>query len=232
MRRADRLFDLIQILRDGRLHTARALADRLEVSVRTIWRDMAVLQAARLPVEGARGLGYLMRETIDLPPLTLTPEELEALRLGAALVAQGADPGLARAAEGLRGKVEAVLPARLTTPRAPPAPFVFTGRETADGAVHLPLLRAALRDRAVLRIAYRAPAGGETLRELRPLQLEFWGRAWTLAAWCELRSDFRSFRLDRIATLEPAGRSFAEEPGRGLADYLARPDRQSSAGDG
>jgi len=221
MRRADRLFDLIQILRDGRLHAARDLAARLEVSVRTIWRDMAVLQASGLPVEGARGLGYMLRETIDLPPLTLTPDELEALRLGAELVARGADPGLGRAAESLRGKIEAVLPDRRLADARTPLPYVFTGAETAAGASHLPAIRRALANRETLRIDYRDADGRPVSRRVRPLQLQFWGRVWTLAGWCELRGDFRSFRLDRIAGLDPTGEGFAAEPGRGLDDYLA-----------
>ncbi|MFM7445695.1 MAG: helix-turn-helix transcriptional regulator, partial [Tabrizicola sp.] len=103
MRRTDRLFDLIQILRDGRLHTARDMADRLEVSTRTLWRDMATLIASGLPVEGERGVGYILREPVTLPPLTLTSDEVQALTLGLQLVTRGADPSLTRAAESLLG---------------------------------------------------------------------------------------------------------------------------------
>jgi predicted DNA-binding transcriptional regulator YafY len=229
MRRTDRLFDLIQILRDGRLHTARALAERVEVSARTIWRDMASLQAAGLPVDGERGLGYILRERVDLPPLSLTPDEVEALRLGAALVARGADPSLAHAAEMLRAKVESVLPDRLRQTPAPHGPFIFTGRETADSAIHLPPLRRALRERLRVRLVYRDAAGADSKRQVRPLQLEFWGRVWTLAAWCESRSDFRTFRLDRIEALTLTDQTFPIEPGKDLTDYLARLDRPPSA---
>lgn len=225
MRRSDRLFDLIQILRDGRLHTARDMAERLEVSVRTIWRDMASLQASGLPVDGERGVGYILRETIDLPPLSLTPDEVEALRLGAALVARGADPSLARAAELLRAKVESVLPAALLRPPPGDGPFVFTGRETEDSAVHLPSLRHALRERLKLRLVYVDAAGDYSTRQVRPLQLEFWGRVWTLAAYCELRRDFRTFRLDRMEKLTVMNEGFPVEPGRELDDYMARKNR-------
>jgi predicted DNA-binding transcriptional regulator YafY len=224
MSRTDRLFDIIQILRDGRLHTARTLAERVEVSTRTIWRDMASLQASGLPVDGERGVGYILRETIDLPPLTLTPDEVEALRLGAALVARGADPSLARAAQMLRAKVESVLPDNLRHTPTTNGPFVFTGRETEDSAIHLPPLRHALRERLLIRLVYRDASGSYTTREVRPLQLEFWGRVWTLAAWCETRADFRSFRLDRIEQLSLTDRVFLVEPGRELADYMARRD--------
>jgi len=229
MRRTDRLFDIIQTLRDGRLHTARALAERLEVSTRTIWRDMASLQASGLPVDGERGVGYILRETIDLPPLSLTPDEVEALRLGAALVARGADPSLARAAEMLRAKVETALPDRLRQPPATDGPFIFTGRETEDSAIHLPPLRHALRERLRLRLVYRDASGSCSTRQVRPLQLEFWGRVWTLAAWCETRSDFRSFRLDRIEQLTLTAATFPTEAGRELADYMARQDRTPSS---
>jgi len=221
MRRSDRLFDLIQILRDGRLHKAAELAVRLEVSVRTIWRDMATLMASGLPVEGERGVGYILRAPITLPPMMLTAAELEALRLGVRLVAEGADPGLARAAQGLATKIASVTPA----PEAltdEDGLFVFTGRETARAAPHLPMLRKAIREKERLAISYIDPEGRESHRDLRPLQLEFWGRVWTLAAWCEARADFRSFRVDRILAITPTGEIFPDEPGCRLADYRAR----------
>ncbi|QYK40216.1 MAG: YafY family transcriptional regulator [Paracoccaceae bacterium] len=221
MPQTTRLFDLIQILRDGRLHTARAIADRLEVSTRTVWRDMARLQAAGWPVEGERGLGYMLRESVDLPPLTLTVEEIEALRLGAALVARGADPGLARAAGNLTAKIVAALPPRLAA--APgPAPFVYTATETETGARHLAALRRAVRDGLATRIDYCDETSRATARDIRPLQLEFWGRVWTLAAFCDLRGDFRSFRLDRIADCQVHDHPFVREPGRDLAAWQAR----------
>ena len=220
MRRTDRLFDLIQILRDGRLHRASEIASRLEVSVRTIWRDMATLMASGLPVEGERGVGYILRAPITLPPLMLNAAELEALRLGVRLVAEGADPGLARAARGLATKIAAVTP-------APPTPevddlFVFTGTEAHRAAPHLPVIRAAIRGHERLTISYIDISGAESHRDIRPLQLEFWGRVWTLAAWCEARGDFRAFRVDRIVAVTPTGETFAAEPGKTLADYKAR----------
>ena len=220
MRRTDRLFDLIQILRDGRLHKAAEMADRLEVSNRTIWRDMATLMASGLPVEGERGVGYILRAPITLPPMILTSAELEAFRLGVRLVADGADPGLARAARSLATKIGAVTP-------APPEPdddglFVFTGREVTRAAPHMPMLRAAIRSNERLTITYVDESGLDSHRDIRPLQLEFWGRVWTLAAWCEARQDFRSFRVDRIRAITPTGETFPTEPGRDLAAWRAR----------
>lgn len=220
MRRTDRLFDLIQILRDGRLHRAAEMAERLEVSVRTIWRDMATLMASGLPVEGERGVGYILRAPITLPPMILTAAELEALRLGVRLVAEGADPGLGRAARSLASKVAAVTP----QPVAPEGDdlFVFQGSQATRAAPHLPLLRKAIRGRQRLAITYIDPAGAESHRDIRPLLLEFWGRVWTLAAFCEARQDFRSFRVDRIVAITETGEGFAQEPGRTLADYKTR----------
>lgn len=220
MRRTDRLFDLIQILRDGRLHRASEMAARLEVSVRTIWRDMSTLMTSGLPVEGERGVGYILRAPITLPPMIMTSAELEALRLGVRLVAEGADPGLARAARGLASKIAAVTP----TPTGPEPDdlFVFSGNEAKRAAPHLPILRQAVRKKLRLSISYIDQAGGESHRDIRPLQLEFWGRVWTLAAFCEARLDFRSFRVDRITAVTNTKEPYPIEPGRGLADYRAR----------
>lgn len=219
MRRTDRLFDLIQILRDGRLHTAHDMAERLEVSTRTLWRDMATLIASGLPVEGERGMGYLLREPITLPPLTLTPDEVQALNLGLQLVSRGADPSLTRAAETLQGKIAAVLPARLMDGIGQDT-WVFPGDEALAAARHLPTLRRAIRLRERVVIHYIDGSGIPTERPVRPLILEFWGRVWTLASWCEVRAAFRSFRVDRIDSLTTwPGETFPDDPGTTLADW-------------
>lgn len=218
MRRTDRLFDLIQILRDGRLHTARDMAERLEVSTRTLWRDMATLIASGLPVEGERGVGYILREPITLPPLTLTEDETEALALALRLLSEGADPGMAGAAARLSSKIMAALPASRAGQADPPV-WIFPGAEALAAARHLPDLRRAIRLGAVLEIAYADGAGRETVRAVRPLVLEFWGRVWTLATWCEARGDFRSFRVDRIVEMRDTGRVVPPEAGRDLAAW-------------
>jgi predicted DNA-binding transcriptional regulator YafY len=218
MRRTDRLFELIQILRDGRLHTARDMAERLEVSTRTLWRDMATLIASGLPVEGERGVGYILREPVTLPPLTLTPDEVQALTLGLQLVTRGADPSLTRAAESLLGKVTAVLPARLLDGIGQDT-WVFPGAEALAAAPHLPSLRQAIRLRKRVVIEYVDASGRLSERPVRPLLLEFWGRVWTLASWCETRRALRSFRVDRIKALQPTGETFPDDPGTTLADW-------------
>ncbi|MCE8545715.1 YafY family transcriptional regulator [Ruegeria pomeroyi] len=219
MRRTDRLFDIIQILRDGKLHRARDIAARLEVSVRTIYRDMDTLVASGIPVEGERGVGYMVREQITLPPLNLTPEELEALNLGMAIVAEAADPELKAAAQRLAEKVDAVLPTQ-TVAEADAWKFaVYPFADAARGLAHMAPIRAAIKARQKLRLVYRRIDGELTERTIRPLHMEYWGRVWTLTAWCELRAGFRVFRIDLIKTLSPLPELFRDEPGKTLADY-------------
>lgn len=216
MRRNDRLFDLIQILRDGQLHRAGDLGARLGVSTRTIWRDMATLVASGLPIEGERGVGYVMRAPVSLPPLALTRDEFEALRLGLSLAASAADPVSARAAATLRGKIGAVAPQGLQDGGA--ETFVYSSAEAARAAPHLALIRRAIREH--LFVIATMPDLAEPLR-LRPLHLDFWARLWTLTAWCEKTHDFRVLRVD-LMTQTSAGGGFLPEPQKSLDAYVAR----------
>jgi predicted DNA-binding transcriptional regulator YafY len=220
MRRTDRLFDLVQLFSRRRLLTGAAIADALGVSLRTVYRDIDTLVASGVPIEGERGVGYLLREPYFLPPLTLNPIEIEALHLGMALVRRSGDAALAEAADHLERKVDAVLPS--DRPRS--------GHRWSV-AVHLPsrlpgerrniaTLRAAIARREVIAINYQALDGGLSARAIRPLELEFWGRVWTVTAWCEWRADFRVFRVERITHCEPTGRLFEAERGKRLIDYL------------
>ncbi|MFA3915901.1 helix-turn-helix transcriptional regulator [Ruegeria hyattellae] len=220
MRRTDRLFDIIQILRDGKLHRAQDIADRLEVSVRTIYRDMDTLAASGIPVEGERGVGYMVREAITLPPLTLTAEELEALNLGMAIVAEAADPDLRAAAESLADKIDAVLPIEVISEADAWKFAVYPFADAARGFTHMAPLRAAIKSRQKLDLRYRRIDGTLTHRKIRPLHMEYWGRVWTLTAWCEARDDFRVFRVDLIEDLTPLPELFVDEPGKRLSDYV------------
>jgi len=225
MRRTDRLFEIIQILRDGKLHRAQDIAARLEVSTRTIYRDMDTLVASGVPVEGERGVGYMVREQISLPPLTLTPEELEALNLGMAIVAEAADPDLKAAAQSLAAKVDAVLPEQ-TIAEADAWKFaVYPFADAARGFAHMPTLRSAIKARQKLRLSYRRIDGTLTQRTIRPLHMEYWGRVWTLTAWCETREDFRVFRVDLIKEAAALPELFVDEPGKRLKDYQPYKDR-------
>ena len=224
MRRTDRLFDIIQILRDGKLHRAQDIAERLEVSVRTIYRDMDTLVASGVPVEGERGVGYMARDAITLPPLTLTTPELEALNLGMAIVAEAADPDLKRAAESLAAKIDAILPTE-TIAEADAWKFaVYPFADTARGVSHMASLRTAIKSRQKLFLQYRRIDGTLTGRRIRPLHMEYWGRVWTLTAWCETRADFRVFRIDLIEEARPLPELFTDEPGKTLADYKKQLD--------
>lgn len=216
MARNDRLFRLLQILRDGKLHRAVDLARDLGVSERTIWRDMATLTERGLPVHGERGVGYVLRDPITLPPLALSRDEMEVLRLGLALVAAGADPVLSRAAASLRARISAVAP--LDASETGADTFVFSSPEAARAAPHLGLIRRALREHLTLILNF---GGGDPIR-IRPLHLEFWGKAWTLLAWSEYHNDFRVFRVDLVNSIKHDGGAFLPEPGKSVEDYLAR----------
>ena len=222
MRRSDRLIELLSLLRDGERHTAEEMAARLGVSVRTIYRDMDRLQASGVPVEGTRGRGYRATGAIALPPLTLTPAELEALNLGIAIVSEAGDADLARAAATLGDKIDAVLPERAIAEAEAWKFAIHPLADAARGLGHMPTLRSAIRARQKLRLAFRDGEGTPSERIIRPLLLENWGRVWTLTAWCETRGDFASFRVDLIETATALPEIFADEPGRTLADYEAR----------
>ena len=222
MPRTDRLFDLIQILRDGRLHRAQDLAQRLEVSIRTIYRDMDTLIASGVPIAGERGLGYMATAAITLPPLNLTLTELEALHLGMAIVQEAADDELKRAAQTLSAKIDAVLPENRAAPATGWGFAVYPFAEAAKGFRHMPQIRAAIRARQKLWLDYRDEDDRSSERVVRPLQIEYWGRVWTMTAWCEMRSDFRVFRVDRIATLRVLPQLFVDETGKTLADFQSQ----------
>ena len=221
MRRADRLFQIIQILRrHRRAVTAEALALELEVSVRTVYRDVAELIGRRVPIEGAAGVGYLLREGFDLPPLMFTEDELDALLLGTRIVQSWGDPELGRAAADVLAKVAAVLPERIRPRVASLALAAPPSGRRPEIAVDMARLRRWMREERKIRIAYLDLKDSATTRLVRPMNLAFFPPFWVLLGWCELRRDFRSFRLDRIAQLEFLDERYPQEPGRRLVDYL------------
>ncbi len=218
MRRADRLFQIVQLVRGRRLTTADFLAVRLEVSVRTVYRDIADLQAQGVPLEGEAGVGYRMRAGFDLPPLMFTRDEAQALVASVRLAAPRLDRALAREAEGALAKIVAVLPADVRAAAESLPLFALTAGPDAATLERLAALRAAAVERRKVRLDYRDLKGDASERTVRPLGCFFWDAVWTLAAWCELRQDFRSFRLDRIAAMQVLDERFRDEPGRTLAD--------------
>jgi predicted DNA-binding transcriptional regulator YafY len=222
MRRADRLFDVIQILRSaGRPVTAAALAAELEVTVRTIYRDIAALQASRVPIEGEAGVGYVLRRGFDLPPLMFTADEIEAIVIGARLTRRTGDPALQQAAERVLSKVTAILPEGLRA-HVTAAPFFVSGRGApVPPAVDLADIRAAIHGCRKLRIEYVDEKGARTRRTIWPIAVAYYVDATLVAAWCELRGDYRHFRTDRIAAAALLDERFPTDGGRLMADWLA-----------
>ncbi|MDH3452243.1 MAG: YafY family transcriptional regulator [Gammaproteobacteria bacterium] len=220
MRRADRLFEIIQILRRRNLTRARDLAEKLEVSERTIYRDVQDLMASGVPIDGEAGVGYVLRKGFDLPPLMFDEQEIEALVLGARIVQSWADPKLAEAATNVIAKVETVVPPRLRKVMAETALLAPANHGAEPITVDPSELREAVRSVHKIRFDYRDEEDRPSRRTVRPLALAFYGRVWLLVSWCEMRDDFRSFRLDRMRDLQILPVTFAPEPGKTIDDYL------------
>jgi predicted DNA-binding transcriptional regulator YafY len=220
MRRADRLFQVVQLIRGRRLSTAAFLAERLEVSLRTIYRDIADLSAQGVPIEGEAGVGYRMSPGFNLPPLMFCPEEAKALVAAVRLAGSRLDAGLSAHAEAALSKILSVLPP--TTRAAAESLAVYAPAYTFDEAVRhrLEAIRLATESHRKLRLHYRDLREAESHRTVRPLGCFYWGRVWTLGAWCEERDDFRNFRLDRVVELLVLEDRFRDEPGHTLADLF------------
>lgn len=202
MRRADRLFDIIQRLRTAsRPITAAALAEEFEVAVRTIYRDVATLQARRIPIDGEPGVGYALRRGFDLPPLMFTSDEIDAIAVGMRLLRRTGDRALQAAADNVLSKLTVILPEPLREGLAAPPVFVSSHGAPVPPIADLAAIRAAIRDGRKLRIAYADENGRRTRRTVWPIVLAYGTEATLIGAWCELRSDFRHFRTDRIAAL-------------------------------
>jgi predicted DNA-binding transcriptional regulator YafY len=204
MRRADRLFQIVQLLRARRLATASDLAGELEVSTRTVYRDVQDLIDGGVPIDGEAGVGYRLRKGFELKPMTFTVEEIEALVLGARMVQAWADPDLGAAVRSAMTKVEAVLPEPLQASMLKTALFGPPYRTRQATAGPLRQLRRAIGEESWAWVHYVDGDGAETERTIVPLGLYFWGKQWLAAAYCWLRSDYRTFRVDRIRELRLA----------------------------
>ena len=210
MRRAARLFQLIQILRRSRHPvTAAALAGELEISPRTVYRDMADLIGQRVPIQGEAGLGYVLEPGFDMPCLMLTPDEIEAVVLGAQLVAKLPDAHLASSARDLIAKVALAVPERLRSFVVEPNVGAKLPDEPPAGAIDLRPLRSAIRGGLKLRLRYQAETGEETERTVWPVILGYAETRALLIAWCELREGFRHFRTDRMVAVEVLDEPYA-----------------------
>lgn len=235
MRRADRLFQTVQLIRGRRLSTAAFLAQRLEVSERTVYRDIAQLQQQGVPIEGEAGVGYRMGAGFALPPLMFSEDEARAVLAAVRLAQDRLDPALAAAAELAMGRILSVLPPAART--ATESLALFAAGAPGPSAVtqhNLQALREAIQARRKLRVDYVDLEQQRSQRVLRPLGCFYWGEVWTLGAWCEHRAAFRSFRIDRFERIQTLEQRFADEPGKTLAEFLrsagAKPPRKGWTG--
>jgi len=221
-RRADRLFQIVQILRGRRLTTAALLAERLGVSPRTIYRDIQDLSLSGVPVEGEAGSGYRLLEGYHLPPLMLTPQESEAMMVAIRLLRTWGGDSLSLALESAQEKMLAILPAESRRRAEQSRVFAPDFSEQSFSKSRFDQIHQAISRQEVLALHYRDESGQLSWRDVQPLGLFFWGEHWLLVAWCERREDYRSFRLDRCLTVTLAGRRFSERADRSLNDFLRK----------
>lgn len=199
MRKASRLFEIIQILRLAKKPmTAAAMAETLEVTVRSIYRDIVALQAMRVPIEGGRGIGYIMRPGFDLPPLMFSIEEMEAIVLSLALLERTGDDELKQAAKRVNQKIAGAVPAPLRQAMEGKALYAWGSAAPSPVGLDLGLVRRAIRDEQKLTLDYRDELGRATERMIRPIALIYYSQTANIVAWCELRQAIRNFRSDRV----------------------------------
>lgn len=220
MRRAERLFRLVNEMRSRRISRACELAAALEVSVSTIYRDIAHLQASGLPIDGEAGVGYLLRPGFDLPNVAFTNDQIDALAVGLSFVERTGDPVLATAAREARAMLQASLPAPEDR-RLADAPF-YSLQPRRPPSQHGVPLRQAIRNQRVVQIDYRDSEGNVTRRRLRPLVIWDLPDGWMVSGWCELRRGFRTFRWDRISELSLTSDRFLEDEKTGLIAFMER----------
>jgi predicted DNA-binding transcriptional regulator YafY len=220
MSRAQRLLDLIQLLRRHRHAVAGAvLAEELGISLRTLYRDIESLKAQGAHVDGEAGVGYVLRPGFMLPPLMFSEEEIEALVLGSRWVSERADGTLGRAARNVLAKIGAVLPDDLKQGIDSSGLLIGPGEPIAAGDGELPAIRRAIRSERKIRIAYADEQGNATERIVWPVALAFYDRVRVVVAWCELRDGYRHFRTDRIAALEPTAERYPRRRGTLLKEW-------------
>jgi predicted DNA-binding transcriptional regulator YafY len=230
MRRAERLLQLIQILRRHRRPvTGEAMARELDVSIRTVYRDIAALIGDRVPIRGEAGIGYVLGEGFDLPPLMFTPDELEAVMLGLRWVTKRGDADLTRAARDAVAKIGTVLPDKLK-------PFLFDAAllvppqfRLAEDRVDVARLRSAIREGRKVALTYRAEDGRETARLIWPIAVAYFDAQRLIIAWCELRQAFRTFRTDRMLNIAVQAEKY---PGRRKALLKQWQEQMAAAGGG
>ena len=217
MRRAERLFRLVALMRDMGLSRAEDLANKLEVSVRTVYRDVAHLQGSGIPIEGEAGLGYVLLPGFDLPAMTLTYEQIDALAIGLKFIEEAGDKSLVEAAVYVKSKIQESLPDE-NKKRLENAPY-FSARRGLRAPEFTKLIRKSIHDRLKVKFSYQDSKGCITERTVRPLSLTVFTEGWMMAAWCEYRKDFRYFRLDRMRDLKLTGESFSNDSSKSLVQF-------------
>ena len=218
--KSERLFQLVNLLKGRRLAiTAKQLAEKLNVSERTIYRDIQHLQTSGVPVEGEAGIGYLISEC-DLPPMMFSLEELQALMLGSRMVSEWTDPQLAAKAHSALAKIEAVLPGSLKQ-QVNDLPYLVSGWSHNESQQAFTLtLRQGIETHQCVELHYSDAQQQQSLRSVEPLGLVYWGGKWTLVAHCLLRKDYREFRLDRISSVNLLQLTFTTSSKKSLAHYV------------
>lgn len=212
MSRSMRMFEIIQLLRNASSPmTAQKIGELLEVSKRTAYRDIAALKAMRVPIDGEAGIGYIMRPGFDLPPLAFAPDEIEAIIVGLALLQRTGDTGLQLAAARVAMKINDVLPDDVTPQNEDPTLHVSSWMTAQPTGQKTGILRRAIREEECVRLTYQDLSEELTERVVKPLAVLYYIEVVLLAAWCELRCDFRHFRIDRINKLEVTGTHFTGE---------------------
>ena len=223
MSRAQRLLDLIQLLRGYRRPVSGAvLAEALAISLRTLYRDIDTLNAQGAQIDGEAGLGYVLRPGFMLPPLMFSEEEIEAIVLGSRWVADRADAALSAAARNALAKIAAVLPQDLKTSLDTSSLLIGPGNTIAAGDTELPVIRQAIRSERKLRIRYLDGKGRDSRRTIWPFALGFFDRVRVVVAWCEMREDFRHFRTDRIGKVQVTDKRYPRRRQALLKDWRER----------
>lgn len=232
MRKSERLLQLLVLLRGRRrASTANDLASRLQVSERTIYRDIQSLQLSGVDIAGEAGVGYSLRPGSGIPPLMFNEKELEALVLGIRLVKGWADDEMCAAADSAQDKIKAVLPAHTQQAHEHKSTkYLVPDFHRQKSAKHSELIRSAIDGSKILQIDYRDEKGKTSKRQVKPLGMMFWGSKWTLVAWCQLRDAYRAFRLDRIENAELMPETFAATDSCNFEHYIKQFDPDVSTG--
>lgn len=224
MRKLDRLFEIVQLLRGKRLRTAKYIAEKLEISVRTVYRDINSLVASGVPIEGERGVGYVIFQSLEIPPLKFTELEYKALEFGIKMVGALADENLFSAANEAFIKIKDALSTNVSEKIDPIAYIYFQIDE--ETRKNIGILRDGIKGNFKTQITYSNEGGKITERLIRPLGIECWGKIWTITSWCELRDDFRVFRIDRIRNCNITKNLFKSEKGQTYQDYLNKLEKE------